>query len=260
MNKVLAMLIAACMVLAMVGPSVMADDASSTATVNNIAPSVTNKAESPNPVDLNAKGDSAGDEVVTITADVADDNGANDIASVEAVVTSSSAAIVATVTMTDGDVNGNYDGSFTLPYNTAPGSYTVVVTATDNGGLTGSQTNTLVVNSLNAISVGSMAFGSIAPGASADSSHAVANLGNVAVEFTEDAGDVGADYDTDGSIDHIMWTDFSGELVDGDMTTSYTAEDIGVDGNLNVLFTLNVPIGTLPVTETGTTTFTATIV
>jgi len=277
MKGILAILMAGIMIAAMIAPA-MSDDAGSTAEVTDAAPYICCKWEEPDdypstPDDIEIDPVPGGVKTVTIVACICDGNGNDDIGAVTATVTGPGGFSASVTLLPDATVDCTgctcyyagvecvgYSGTFDMAYNDLPGLYTVVVRAedADDPTLYDELSNVFEYMECISIIVDDMAFGDIAPGTGADSSHAVTNNGNVAVDFDEDTTSGG--YDLGNA--EIMWDDFvgPGALLDDDMTTAYTGEDVLVSGNLAVPFTLNVPAGTPEGSYTGTTYFTPSLI
>jgi hypothetical protein len=266
MKGILAILMAGIMMAAMVAPA-MGDSATSSATVGNVAPTIeemhiydATPTEMTNPSANDLALAPGGTVTITVKELIEDLNGYGDIGSVVIDSVGTGLEIVETlpVAMTAGVTVGAtqqwYEATLTVRYYTLPGSYTVTNKATDTAGLFATRTESFdVLATAPSITVAVMAFGPIAPGGSALSSHAVTNQGNVAVDFDDVSSD---GYDVLN--DEIMWDDFAGPgtLLDDDMTTGYGGEDVAVSGTHDVPFTLSVPAGTTPGAYTGTTYFT----
>ena len=274
MKGILALLMASIMMVAMIAPA-MSDDAGSSATVGDVAPDICCKMEEPDDDDvtegIQVNPVPGGTKTVTIKACVCDGNGNDDIGNVTATVTGPGGFSANVNLALDGTVDctgctciysgvdcTGYSGTFDMACNDLAGMYTVVVRAEDADIATAPDLWDELSNQFEymegiAISVTDMAFGSMAPGGSASSSHVVTNQGNGAVDF-DDVDSNGYDVLND----EIMWSEFTGPgtLLDDAMTTTYDSEDIAVSGNLAVPFDLNVPAGTTSGDYTGTTTFT----
>lgn len=213
---------------------------------------------------------------VTIKACVCDPNGEDDIASVKADVTGPTGFTPVTVTLTrhpetDPECEPytcplpyptadcwQYDGTFVMGPCDPAGTYTVVVTVTDQAGETGSMNNTFEYLSLIAMTAGDVAFGSVAPGGSSTASSTITVYGNDAIKFVDAAP---ANYDDPDPGDGIVWSNMmSGvnTIADDQITTTWNPTTC-IDGCLDtadVPFTLDVPAGTQPGAYGGTITFT----
>jgi hypothetical protein len=192
---------------------VLADDATTTATVSNATPTV--GAFNINGGDASitlTEGDISSVKATT-TATVTDDNGCTDLSNVQVLFyrtdktdgcspneydcySTSSCSVVESGNTCDGDsdTSADYECSVTLNYYTDPtdGSasasstnWTMKVTATDDDGVSGNNTDTIEVDSLAAIDVTTpIAYGSVAlDSSSADKEQTVTNTGNVRLDL-----------------------------------------------------------------------------
>lgn len=243
MNKIFAALVSLFMILGTAAP-IVAQDPTSSATVNNVAPVVTNKLENPNPVNLNPNGNVD----VIITATISDGNGLDDIISVA--FTSG----IGNGEMTLNTETGIATGTLNLLYNTLPSTYTVTVTATDAASATGTESNPLTVNELKALSLDFTAvnFGSLNPGertpALTSPSGNINNAGNVVIDVNEKAtwNAPAAGFITENQVGLV-----GPYVIDGASGADYNV-DILVGGSTTASFWLTVPIGTNPGSYTGT--------
>ena len=172
-RKIIAILIAGMVAMAIGIPTAMSDTATTSATVNNVAPVVSSVIVTPGSVDLNPCPDTT---PIKVEASVSDDNGADDISKVEITAlkdsndNDASGNITETlpVSMTYNSSSGKYEATLHLNCTTPDGSYTVEVTATDKGGLTGTNTGTFTVGITCALAIdfSSVNFGAIDPGSS----------------------------------------------------------------------------------------------
>ena len=172
-RKIIAILIAGMVAMAIAVPTAMSDTATTSATVNNVAPVVSSVTVTPGSVDLNPCPDTT---PIKVEASVSDDNGADDISKVEITAlkdsngNDASGNITETlpVSMTYNSSSGKYEATLHLNCTTPDGSYTVEVTATDKGGLTGTNTGTFTVGITCALAIdfSSVNFGAINPGGS----------------------------------------------------------------------------------------------
>ncbi len=242
MKKIFAALVSLLMILGMAAPT-MADTASSSANVGNVAPVVLSKTEYPNPVDLNP----AGTVDVTITATVSDPNGNGEITSVQYQFDGG------------GWVYMYYDGAgtatatLTLPYTTSPGYHTIGVQAWDSSGF-GSDIlwNTdLWVNTLLSLDLDFSAvnFGTVTPGTPSPVTPGnINNVGNIATNVYESAAWYypASGFITQGTVG------YTGPLqIDGG---AYFYVGIPVGGGSTAAFDLTVPLGTASGTYSGTIT------
>jgi len=169
-RKIIAILIAGMVAMAIGIPTAMSDTATTSATVNNKAPVVSSVTVTPGSVTLNPCPDTT---TIKVEASVSDDNGADDIATVKITALTSggsdaSGNITETlpVSMTYNSSSGKYEATLNLKCTTPNGSYTVEVTATDTGSLTGTNTGTFTVGVTCALKIdfSSVNFGAIDPG------------------------------------------------------------------------------------------------
>ena len=194
MKGILAILMAGIMMAAMIAPA-MGGDAGTSATVGNVAPTVEDKCESPNPVTPDVEGP----VTVMKCAIVCDANGKDTISSVTAVTKYPDGTEKDTETMHVANASeraacclsplpdpGNltcevYVGYFTILPCDPKGNYDVAVTVTD-GIDSDTLNNTLVVNALVAVTIADMGYGGVAA-SSLDNpgKHVVTNNGNVAI-------------------------------------------------------------------------------
>jgi len=209
-NKIIAILMAGMVAMAIAVPTAMSDTATTSATVNNVAPVVSSVTVTPGSVDLNPCPDTT---PIKVEASVSDDNGADDISKVEITAlkdsngNDASGNITETlpVSMTYNSSSGKYEATLHLNCTTPNGGYTVEVTATDKGGLTGTNTGTFTVGITCALEIdfSSVNFGAINPGSSStvtgddnfsagDGKPTIKNIGNVNIDvkqsITDDAG------------------------------------------------------------------------
>lgn len=268
MNKVLAMLIAACMVLAMVGPSVMADSATSSATVNDVAPTITSITITPdddsstNGVQINPVIN--GDKTVTVTVVVADGNGLDDIDSVSLVsVLDGQTTPVAPLSgaksvssMTESP-SGTYTDTFTMAYYDNPDDYTVLVTVTD-GTTPVDGTAVFTYTTAEGIDVDAttLAFGKVAPGGDSEFSPAavVKNTGNS--DYTVQVLAKKLESTSTANIDEILASDVV--ETGAPATIGGTALSNGLSSSVSGAFKLDtISVGLLPGAYAGSVDFNA---
>ena len=273
MKGILAILMASIMMAAMVAPA-MGTDANTSANVGNADPVVCAKWEEPD--EDSADGtqvipNATGVKTVTIKACVHDDNGNDDIDSVAAVVTGpgsfSESVTLARDTTVDPSCTGDcigYSGTFDMDSCDPAGTYTVVVTVTDQATATGTMENTFEYLSLIAMTAGNVGFGNVAPGGNSTATSTVTCTGNAEIKFVDEASNGYDNPDTSTPIDGIIWSDMiSGEntILDDQISTTWTpATTITCGNTANVPFKLDVPSGTPPGTYAGTITFAPTAV
>ena len=172
-RKIMALLLAGIVAMAIGIPMAMSDTATTSATVNNVAPVVSSVTVTPGSVTLNPCPDTT---PIKVEASVSDDNGADDISKVEITALEDSSGNDASgnitetlpVSMTYNSSSGKYEATLHLKCTTPDGSYTVEVTATDKGPLTGTNTSTFTVGITCALEIdfSSINFGAINPGGS----------------------------------------------------------------------------------------------
>ena len=172
-DKIIAILVAGMMAMALGIPMAMSDTATTSASVNNVAPTVTEVTVTPSSVTLNPCPDTT---PIKVEASVSDDNGADDISKVEITAlkdgngndASGNLTETLPVSMTYNSSSGKYEATLHLKCTTPNGSYTVEVTATDSSGLTGTNTGTFTVGITCALAIdfSSVDFGAINPGSS----------------------------------------------------------------------------------------------
>jgi len=208
-RKIIAILIAGMVAMAIAVPTAMSDTATTSASVNNVAPVVSSVTVTPSSVTLNPCPDTT---PIKVEASVSDDNGADDISKVEITAlkdsngNDASGNITETlpVSMTYNTSTGKYEATLNLTCTTPNGSYTVKVTATDKGSLTGTNTGTFTVGITCALEIdfSSVNFGAINPGSSSTvtgddnfstgDKPTIKNVGNVNIDveqsITDDAG------------------------------------------------------------------------
>ena len=138
----------------------------------------------------------------------------------------------------------NVECSFTVYYHADPASWTVYFNATDDGGLTGTNTDTLDVNTLVALNVTNttIPFGTVALGGTSNQINmTIKNTGNVDIDLNiNESLYNGVMYCTDGGSDNITTDDTSTgvkyNMTDGfsfDATTSnLTSTNLLLEFNL----------------------------
>lgn len=247
MKRILSILMAGLMVAAMVVPA-MSEDASTSASVGNAAPDVTITSISPDPADPG--------DTVTVSGTLTDPNGISDVTSLTYDVKYPNGTLYiddATAT-----VEAPWSFNFDLPAGCTapPGTWTVEVTATDAGSLSDMDSSTFVVNTVIAITVTDMNYGSVTAGTNDNSgSHTVTNTGNVAIVFA-DASTEGYDNDVGDGITWIEMTSGENTIADSYITTNWAVlTQVDPCASNDVNFELDVPAGTPSGTYAGTTTF-----
>ena len=243
-NKIIAILMVSIVAMAVGVPMAMGESAVSQATVGNEAPDVVSVSVSPNPVTMSECGATT---PITVTAQVSDANGCDDILKVEITATTVGGVTGLPISMSESSCVGTdatYVGTVDLPCCTAEGDYTVTVTVTDKGTtpLTDTGIGNFHVDALTAISVTTpVDFGAIAPGNSGTGTSTVKNIGNNPVEIAASPSDMTGP-------ETILASAISDDWVD---TTCRACGSNDV-----ATFTLAVPTGTLTGDYTGTITFT----
>jgi len=205
-GKIIAILVAGMVAMALGIPMAMSDNATMSATVNNVAPKVTEVTVTPSSVTLNPCPDAT---PIKVEASVSDNNGADDISKVEITALRDSNGNNASgninealpVLMTYNSSSGKYEATLNLKCTTPNGSYTVEVTATDKGGLTDTNTGTFTVGITCALDIdfSSVDFGAINPGSSSNVTGdddfstgdmpTIKNIGNVNIDVKQSITD-----------------------------------------------------------------------
>jgi len=264
-NKIIAILVAGMVAIALGIPMAMSDTATTRATVNNVAPEVTEITVTPSSVTLNPCPDTT---PIKVEASVSDDNGADDISKVEITAlkdsngNDASGNITETlpVSMTYNSSSGKYEATLHLKCTTPNGSYTVKVTATDKGGLTGTNTGTFTVGITCALVIdfSSVNFGAINPGGSSTvtgddnmstpDAPTIKNIGNVNMDVKMNI--------TDTSGPETLFpnnTNSTVETVTKTLTTTLQPFGISIaPGEATAAdYELSVPVGTMHGNYTG---------
>jgi len=268
-RKIMALLMAGIVAMAIGIPMAMSDTATTSASVNNVAPKVTEVTVTPGSVTLNPCPDTT---PIKVEASVSDDNGADDISKVEITALEDSSGNDASgnitetlpVSMTYNSSSGKYEATLHLKCTTPDGSYTVEVTATDKGPLTGTNTSTFTVGITCALEIdfSSVDFGAINPGGSSTvagdddfstgDKPTIKNVGNVNIDveqsITDDAGNP-----------ETLFSGNTNSTVKGSTKTlTTTAVSFGVTiapGNATAAdYGLSVPAGTMHGSYAGTLT------
>ena len=266
-DKIIAILVAGIVTMALVIPMAMSDTATTSATVNNVAPKVTEVTVTPSSVTLNPCPNTT---PIKVEASVSDDNGADDISKVEITAlkdsngNDASGNITETlpVSMTYNSSSGKYEATLHLKCTTPNGSYTVEVTATDKGGLTGANTGNFTVGITCALEIdfSSVDFGAINPGSSStvtgddnfsagDGKPTIKNIGNVNIDVKQSITDA-------ASNPEILFSGNTSSTVKGSTKTlTTTAVSFGISiapGEATAAnYELSVPVGTMHGNYTG---------
>lgn len=249
MKGILAILIAGLMVAAMIAPA-MGGTADTSASVGNGAPDVAITS-------INSTADPG--DTITVSGTLSDPNGIEDVSTLTYDVKYPNGTLY--IDDASATVAAPWSFNFVLPAASSapPGAWMVEVTATDAGSATDTDSSTFEVNTLIAITVTDMGYGSVIAGSSDNSgSHTVTNAGNVAIVFNE-SSTTGYDNDDDDGITWAAMIFNANTIVDSYITTDWTAStQIAVSASTDVNFQLDVPAGTPSGTYAGTTTFTPT--
>lgn len=252
MKGILAIIITGIMLAAMIAPA-MSDDASTSVSVGNDAPDVTITSISPDTADPG--------DMITVNGTLSDPNGIGDVSTLKYDVNYPNGTTCEWGSL--GPIVSPWSFNFDLPAgcNAPSGTWTVEVTATDAGSETDTDSGTFVVNTVIAITLTDMSYGSVTAGSNDNpGSHTVTNAGNVAIVFNE-SSTTGYDNNADDGITWVDMTFDSNTIADSYITTNWTAStQIAADSSANVNFGLDVPAGTTSGTYAGTTTFEPTAV
>jgi len=269
-DKIIAILVAGMVAMALGIPMAMSDTATTSASVNNVAPEVTEVTVIPSSVTLNPCRNTT---PIKVEASVSDDNGADDISKVEITALKDSNGNDASgnltealpVSMTYNSSSGKYEATLHLNCTTPNGSYTVEVTATDSGGLTGTNTSTFTVGKTCALEIdfSSVDFGAINPGSSSnvtgddnfsagDGKPTIKNIGNVYIDVKQSITD-------NASNPEILFSGNTSSTVKGStktLTTTAVSFEISIaPGNATAAdYELSVPAGTMHGNYAGTLT------
>ncbi|MCW7077882.1 MAG: hypothetical protein OCU22_01945 [Canidatus Methanoxibalbensis ujae] len=165
-SVIVAAMIASCI------PAAIGDEAPTNVSVNNVAPDVVDVSVSPSYVALNPCPDST---PILVEAEVSDDNGPDDISTVQVTAIENSSGGDASeyleeslpVDMTYNESTGKYEATLHLKCTTLNDTYTVEVTAEDKGGLEDVGTGNFAVGMTCAIEIdfNAISFGEVNPGA-----------------------------------------------------------------------------------------------
>ena len=271
--------------MAMAVPMAIGDNdpiAGTSAGVNNEAPAVCEKSEVPNPVMPNQCPNPVD---VTIKACVCDRNGNDEITQVVADVYDPSTALYATVNLArnaDGDAactvtcpaSGGpcvqWTGTLTMQAWDPAGNYQVVVDAFDGLLWSAQVENTLVYQSLTAMTASDVNFGDLDPGATNTVSSTVTVYGNEDLKFVDEVPTGTPNkYDDPDPNDGIVWSDLTsgGNVIpDDQITTTWVpatciagCDETAGASSANVPFTLVVPSPQAAGAYTGSITFTPSV-
>ena len=268
-GKIIAILMAGMVAMALGIPMAMSDTATTSATVNNVAPKVTEVTVTPSSVTLNPCPNTT---PIKVEASVSDDNGADDISKVEITALKDSNGNDASgnltetlpVSMTYNSSSGKYEATLHLICTTPNGSYTVEVTATDKGGLTGTNRGTFTVGITCALAIdfSSVDFGSINPGSSSTvtgddnmstpDAPTIKNIGNVNIDVEQSITD-------NASNPEILFSGNTSSTVKGSTKTLNTTAvpfkiTIAPEEATAATYELSVPVGTMHGNYAGTLT------
>jgi len=269
-GKIIAILVAGMVAMALGIPMAMSDTATTSATVNNVAPKVTEVTVTPSSVTLNPCPYTT---PIKVEVSVSDDNGADDISKVEITALRDSNGNDASgninetlpVSMTYNSSSGKYEATLHLNCTTPNGSYTVEVTATDKGGLTGTNTGNFTVGITCALEIdfSSVDFGAINPGSNStvagddnfsmgDGKPTIKNTGNVNIDVKQSITDA-------ASNPEILFSgNTSSTVKEVTKTLTTTEQSFGISiapGEATAAdYELSVPAGTMHGNYTGTLT------
>ncbi|MCW3135546.1 MAG: hypothetical protein N2V77_01190 [Canidatus Methanoxibalbensis ujae] len=269
-GKIIAILMAGMVAMALGIPMAMSDTATTSASVNNVAPIVTEVTVIPSSVTLNPCRNTT---PIKVEASVSDDNGADDINTVNITALNDSYGNDASgniteklpVSMTYNSSSGKYEATLHLNCTTPNGSYTVEVTATDKGGLTGKNTGNFTVGKTCALEIdfSSVDFGAINPGSSStvagddifsagDGKPTIKNTGNVDIDVKQSITD-------NASNPEILFSGNTNSTVkESTKTLTTTLQPFGISiapGEATAAtYELSVPAGTMHGNYTGTLT------
>ena len=250
MKGILAILMAGIMILTMIAPA-MGEDASTSASVGNGAPDVAITSISPDPANPG--------DTVTVSGTLSDPNGIGDVSTLTYDVKYPNGTLY--IDDASATVAASWSLNFVLPAASSapPGAWTIEVTATDAGSATDTDSSTFVVNTLIAITVTDMNYGSVTAGSNDNpGNHTVTNAGNVAIVFNESSA-TGYDNDDDDGITWANMISGANTIADSYITTNWIAStQIAAGASADVNLQLDVPAGTPSGTYAGTTTFTPT--
>jgi len=269
-RKIIAILIAGMVAMAIAVPTAMSDTATTSASVNNVAPVVSSVTVTPSSVTLNPCPDTT---PIKVEASVSDDNGADDISKVEITAlkdsngNDASGNITETlpVSMTYNSSSGKYEATLNLRCTTPNGSYTVEVTATDKGGQTGTNTGTFTVGITCALEIdfSSVDFGAINPGGSSnvtgdgifsagDGKPTIKNVGNVNIDVEQSITDNASNPET------LFSGNTSSTVKGSTKTLTTTLQSFGItiapEEATAADYGLSVPAGTMHGSYAGTLT------
>ena len=261
-RKIMALLMAGIVAMAIGIPMAMSDDVGTSATVNNLAPDVAITTISPDPATPSC--------TVTVSGTLSDPNGIDDVSTLTYVVKKPDST---TYTSGSATVAASWSFDFDLGSDADAGTWTVEVTATDAGSLSDTDSKTFNVSEVIAFSIdfNETNYGSIAPGS------ASTVPGNTTMETVGPAPPVKPTIKNEGNT--VM--DVQMSITDGtsnpeplfEGNTSATVGSVGpqtltsttstFDVNIakgdtaKIDTTLSVPTGTLPGDYAGTLTITA---
>jgi len=259
-GKIIAILMAGMVAMALGIPMAMSDTATTSASVNNVAPTVTEVTVTPSSVTLNPCPNTT---PIKVEASVSDDNGADDISKVEITALNDSYGNNASgninetlpVPMTYNSSSGKYEAILYLNCTTPNGSYIVEVTATDKGELTGTNTGTFTVGITCALAIdfSSVDFGAINPGSSSTvtgddnmstpDAPTIKNIGNVNIDVEQSITD-------NASNPEILFSGNTSSTIKGSTKTLNTTAvpfkiTIAPEEATAATYELSVPVGTM---------------
>jgi len=219
-----------------------------------------------------------GNKTVNLTAVVSDANGWEDINTVVAAITGPATVADSPVTLTfvanSSETTATFGGSFNMSFYYAPGMYTVNVTATDKGGLTGSRTEDFTYTTCIGLSIdaATVNFWSVDPGENSSISGnenyeegstngmTIKNTGNVEIDLNPiEASDMtGGAAGTIGNESIYCGFTANDYSVNLGSPTSYDLNLGAGDASYNLVnFRLTVPTGTAVGSYSGNVMLTA---
>ena len=261
-RKIMALLLAGIVAMAIAVPMAMSDDVETNATVNNLAPDVAITTISPDPATPSC--------TVTVSGTLSDPNGIDDVSTLTYVVKKPDST---TYTSGSATVAASWSFDFDLGSDADAGIWTVEVTATDAGSLSDTDSKTFNVSEVIAFSIdfNETNYGSIAPG------NASTVPGNSTMEAVGPAPPVKPTIRNDGNTVMDVQMSITDEasnpepLFEGNtaatvgsvgpqtLTSTATTFDVNIakSDTAKIDTTLSVPIGTSPGDYAGTLTITA---
>jgi len=261
-GKIIAILVAGMVAMAIAVPMAMSDDVGTSATVNNLAPDVAITTISPDPATPPC--------TVTVSGTLSDPNGIDDVSTLTYVVKKPDGS---NYTSGSATVAASWSFNFNLDSYADAGTWTVEVTATDKGSLSDTDSKTFNVSEVIAFSIdfNETNYGSIDPGnastVSGDTTMetvgpappvkpTIKNEGNTVIDvqmsITDDASNPEPLFEGNTSAT-------VGSVGPQTLTSTATTFDVNIakGDTAKIDTTLSVPTGTSPGNYTGTLTITA---